>query len=173
MDDVTFLSGGWRPAARVVFITAAGYVSLLLLLRVSGKRPLARMTAFDFVITVTLGSAFGRVVTATEVGIVEAVLGFAMLVLLQVGAAWLQERWKGMRDLLAEEAALLYHNGEFVRRAMRRHRIMEDDLLGVVRKNGLGSLEEATAVILERDGQFSVLTSEGYGDGSALEKLAP
>lgn len=173
MSAVTFLSGGWEPALRVVFITVAGYLSLLVLLRVAGKRPLARMTAFDFVITVTLGSAFGRVVTATEVGLLEAVLGFATLVLLQLAAASLQRRWRGMRDVLSEEAALLYHNGAFVQRAMKRHRIIEEDLEGVVRKNGLGSIEEAVAIIIERDGRFSVLTSGGLGDGSALESLAP
>ena len=146
-------------------------MTLLLLLRVSGQRPLARMTAFDFIITVTLGSTFGRVVTATDVGVVEAVVGFAMLILLQMSAAFLKERSALMRRISSEEPALLYHDGQYVQRAMRRHRILEDDLRGVARKNGLGSVHEAVAIILERDGQFSVLTEEKLGDGSALAPL--
>lgn len=171
MDDVTYLFGGWPAVLRVVFITVTGYVTLLLLLRASGRRPLARMSAFDFIITVTLGSAYGRVVTATEVGLVEAVVGFGMLILLQMWAAFLNERSNVIKRISSEEPALLYHDGQYVQQAMRRHRILEDDLQGVARKNGLGSVHEAVAIILERDGQFSVLTEGKLGDGSALAPL--
>jgi uncharacterized membrane protein YcaP (DUF421 family) len=108
MDDVTFLFGGWPAVIRVIFITVTGYITLLLLLRASGRRPLARMSAFDFVITVTLGSAYGRVVTATEVGLVEAVVGFSMLIALQMSAAWLNEHSNVIRRISSEEPTLLY-----------------------------------------------------------------
>jgi ribose/xylose/arabinose/galactoside ABC-type transport system permease subunit len=42
----------------------------------------SRMTPFDFVITVTLGSAFGRVLTAQEVALVEVFVAFGLLVVL-------------------------------------------------------------------------------------------
>ncbi len=109
--------------------------------------------------------------TATEVGLVEAVVGFGMLILLQMWAAFLNERSNVIKRISSEEPALLYHDGQYVQQAMRRHRILEDDLQGVARKNGLGSVHEAVAIILERDGQFSVLTEGKLGDGSALAPL--
>jgi uncharacterized membrane protein YcaP (DUF421 family) len=81
--DVTFLSNGWVPVARVLFITVTGYLTLLVLLRLSGQRTLAQMSALDLVITVTIGSAFGRVITAREVAVVEVVAAFGALVLLE------------------------------------------------------------------------------------------
>ena len=173
MDDVIFLFDGWAPVARVVFITATGYVALLLILRAAGTRTLALMKPFDFVVTVTLGSAFGRVITAQEVAIVEVVVAFTMLAALQLGVAHLHQRSAFVRRLTTPDPTLLYHEGEVVRQGLRRHRIREADLDAVVRKHGMGSLEDVRAIVLEADGTFVVIPDAGFGDGSAVPLPRP
>jgi uncharacterized membrane protein YcaP (DUF421 family) len=166
--DVTFLYNGLEPIARVLFIAATGYLTLLILLRISGQRTLAQMTSLDLVITVTLGSAFGRVITAREVALMEVIAAFGALVLLQllVGMVW--GRTRKLRQTIAVWPTLLYYEGEVLQAGMDRHRLLEDDLHTAVRQQGMGSLEEARAILLEANGQFSVLSDRQYGDGSAL-----
>ena len=168
MDDVMFFWGGWDPLLRILLVTTLGYIWLVLLVTRLGQRTLSDMTPFDFVITVTLGSAFGRVITATEVAVSEVVVAFAVLMALQWGVAL--ARGQGFRIVkwLDAEPALLYHRGEILRGAMRRHGIKESDLLGAVRKNGMGSLTEAGAILLESNGQFAVIGADQIGDGSAI-----
>jgi uncharacterized membrane protein YcaP (DUF421 family) len=168
MDDVMFFWGGWEPLARIVLVTTLGYIWLVMLVTRSGQRTLSDMTPFDFVITVTLGSAFGRVITATEVAMAEVVLAFAVLVALQWGAALARGRGLRITKLLEAEPSLMYHRGEVLHGAMRRHRINITDLSGAVRKSGMGSLAEAEAIVLESNGEFAVIAADRLGDGSAI-----
>lgn len=46
----------WESIFRTIVITVLAYFSLIRLLRISGKRTLSKMKAFDFVVTVALGS---------------------------------------------------------------------------------------------------------------------
>ncbi|MDN6351638.1 MAG: hypothetical protein L0J69_08220 [Yaniella sp.] len=50
----------WSEIFRVVAVGAAAYVTLVIVLRVSGKRSLAKLNAFDLVVTVALGSGHGH-----------------------------------------------------------------------------------------------------------------
>jgi uncharacterized membrane protein YcaP (DUF421 family) len=169
--NVTFLYGGLEPIARVLFIAVSGYVTLLLLLRASGQRTLAQMSALDLVITVTIGSAFGRVLTAREVALSEVVAAFASLVLLQWLVANLWGRTTAIRRYVATTPTLLYYDGEIIDRGMRRHHLVVDDLHAAARQHGMGSLGEARAILLEGNGSLSVLARNQYGDGSALDGL--
>ncbi len=165
--DVTFLSNGWVPVLRVLFIAATGYLTLFLLLRVAGQRTLAQMSALDLVIVVTLGSAFGRVITAREVALVEVLAAFGSLIALQWLVALLWGRAR-TRRLVTVPPRVLYHDGEVIPAAMRRHRLQLDDLHTAAREQGLGSLGEVRTILLEGNGGLTVLTDAQYGDGDAV-----
>lgn len=168
MDDVTFFWGGWEPLVRILLVTTLGYLWLVALISRLGQRALATMTPLDFVITVTLGSAFGRVITAKEVAVAEIVVAFSVLLALQWLAA--SGRARGLRAgrYFDAEPALLYHRGAVVEEAMRRHRLTEKDLIGAVRKEGKGSLGEVEVIVLEPSGDFSVIGPDELGDASAV-----
>lgn len=68
---------------RLLVVGPVAYVSLVLLLRVNGKRTLAKSNAFDLVVTVALGSTLATVLLSSTVSIAEGVLGMMLLVGLQ------------------------------------------------------------------------------------------
>ncbi|QBI19290.1 DUF421 domain-containing protein [Egibacter rhizosphaerae] len=171
MEDVVFFTDGWGAIARTLVVTAVTYVALVLMVRASGQRTLARMTPFDFILAVTLGSAFGRVVTATEVGTIDAVVALATLIGIQWLVVWLRARVPAVARAVNARPSLLYHDGALQRDAMRRHRLTEQDVLVNLREKGLGSLAQAHTIILEPDGEFSVVTADKIGDGEALARL--
>jgi uncharacterized membrane protein YcaP (DUF421 family) len=168
MADVKFLWDGWEPLARILVVGTLGYVWLVLLLRVTGPRNMAKMTPFDFVITVTLGSAFGRVLTAQEVAVADAVVAFALLVALQWLFATLRRRSGQFARLVDSGPTLLFHAGDVIEDALRRHRLTRSDLHSAARENGLGSLEEVDVIVLQADGTFAVVTAGAMGDGSSV-----
>jgi uncharacterized membrane protein YcaP (DUF421 family) len=172
MNEVVLFWEGWEPAARIALVGTLGYIWLVLLLRGTGPRTIAKMTPFDFVITVTLGSAFGRVLTAQEVGIVEAVIAFSLLVALQWAFAVLRSRSRAFGRLVDVDASLLYYRGRPLRRALHRHRLTESDLHSAAREGGWGSLGSVEAVVLQSDGTFSVIGADRMGDGSSVLRLA-
>jgi uncharacterized membrane protein YcaP (DUF421 family) len=161
---------GWEPILRTAISTSASYVALIILLRVAGQRTLAKWYAFDLIVTVALGSTFANTVLAKDVTVAQAVVGFIILVGLQFVISWIVLHWSPMREAVNSPPTLVLQNGEFRNDAMRRQRVAEADVRAAVRQNGLASLEQVAAVILEADGTFSVIKGAS-GSFSALSDI--
>lgn len=165
---MTYLWAGWMPIWHTLLVGIVGYLVLVLLLRGAGPRTMANMTPLDFVVAVTLGSAFGRVVTAVKVSLSQALLALVLLVLLQWILAAGRARWRFMRRLLDSPPVLLYYGGEVQTRALRKHRLTEGDVHTAARESGHGSLAEIEAVILDQDGSLGIIATSSMGDGSSM-----
>lgn len=105
--DSTLLWDGWEPIVHSVVMVVCGFVALVLMLRVSGPRTMAKMTPLDFIVAVTIGSAFGRTLTATSVPLAQTVLVLALLVGLQWIFAAARARSSRVRTLLYHPPVLL------------------------------------------------------------------
>jgi uncharacterized membrane protein YcaP (DUF421 family) len=165
MVETTYWFGGWDAIARIVVITTGGYIAMILVLRVGGWRRLTKMRLYDFIIAVTIGSAFGRMLTAREVGVVDAFVVFSVLV-------GLQHRSTHFARLVTPDPVLVYYRGTMMADSMKRARVREAELLQAARERGFGALNELEAVVLEPDGEFSVIATSKVGDGSAVRKVA-
>ena len=84
---------------------------LLLLLRVSGKRTLTRMNAFDLVVTVALGSTLATVLLTKSVALAEGLTAFVLLIFLQFVLTWLFVRSQAASRLVKSEPTLLVYQG--------------------------------------------------------------
>ncbi len=152
-----FLFQGWDEVARVPVVALLAYIALILFLRVSGKRTLAKLNAFDLVVTVAIGSTLATILLSRDVAVVEGFAAFAALIGLQYAVAWTSVRWSGFARLVRAEATLLVRNGELCHAAMKRERVTEDEIMTVIRQSSASELADVTAVILETEGSFSVI----------------
>lgn len=154
-----------------VLLTAVlAYAWLVLLLRISGKRTLSQLNAFDFIVTVALGSILASVILSSTVAWSEGAVALAALAALQFVSAWTSTRLDWVRKALTSQPTVLLRDGQMNTAAMLRERIDEDSLCAAVRSSGTGGLESIAAVILETDGTLSVIPQASVGSGSALPK---
>ncbi len=162
----------WHGLLRVLVVGPLAYLALILFLRISGKRTLTKLNAFDLVVTVALGSTLSSIVLTKSVALLEGVLALATLIGLQFLITWSSVRSPRVKALIKSEPTLLAHDGRLVEGAMRRQRMTWDDVLAALRSEGLDDLSQAAAVVLETDGSISVLKAlSGRGDG--LNGVAP
>ena len=161
-----FFDGWWGPL-RIVVVGTLAYVALLALLRVFGKRSLSKWNAYDLVLTVALGSTMANVVLANTT-LVEGLTGFLLLLVLQFLVTTTAVRVRGFQTKLASRPTLLLARGRPLADTLRRQRVTQEEILAAVRAKGLGSLDDVAAVVLETDGNFSVIPNDGLGDGSSL-----
>lgn len=166
--DSTLFWDGWEPVVHSLVMVVCGFVALVLILRVSGPRTMAKMTPLDFIVAVTIGSAFGRTLTATSVPLAQTVLVLALLVTLQWIFSAARARSARIRSLLDTAPVLLYYRGEMQHRALQRHRLLEEDVHTAARQSGKGSLEDVAAVILQQDGTLGAIGRDDLGDSSSL-----
>jgi uncharacterized membrane protein YcaP (DUF421 family) len=144
---------------RVVIVGTLAYLSLVLLLRVSGKRTLSKMNAFDLVVTVAIGSTLATVLLSKDVALADGVAAFTLLIGLQYVITWLSVRSRRVENLIKAEPSLLYFNGRFLE-AMKSERVTEAEVRAAVRSQGLSEMESVAAVVLETDGSLTVLRNQ-------------
>lgn len=143
----------WSDLVRILVVAPVAYLSLLLALRLTGKRTLSKLNAFDLVVTVALGSTLASVILSSEVSIAEGVLALSLLVALQYAVTWCSVR----SDTVKAEPTLLYRNS-FLDGAMRSQRVTHEEVHQAARAQGRATLADVGAVVLETDGSLSILS---------------
>ncbi|WP_347756139.1 YetF domain-containing protein [Agrococcus sp. ProA11] len=161
----------WSDIARTLLVGGAAYAVLILVLRLSGKRTLSQLNAFDFIVTVALGSTLATVLLSSEVSWTEGVVALGLLAGLQFAIAWLSTRWQPLRKAITSSPQVLLRNGEFDSAALRAARLTEAEVRQAVRSSGVGDLADVALVVLETNGSISVIAASQLGDGSALRDL--
>ncbi len=161
---------GWSGLVRVLVVGVLAYAGLVLMLRISGNRTLSKLNAFDLIVTVALGSTLASILTSSSVVLAEGLLALALLIGLQFGVTWLSVRSPTVAGLVKAEPTLLLYRGDFLHHGMHRARVTEGEVRAVVREQGVGSLDEVEAVVMETDGSLSVV-KRASGEPSALAGL--
>jgi uncharacterized membrane protein YcaP (DUF421 family) len=162
---------GWYGLIRVVLVGASAYFALVLMLRISGKRTLSKMNAFDFVVTVALGSTLATVLLSKDVPLAEGALALALLILLQYLITSMSVRSPFVDRIVKSDPVLLLRRGKFLSSPMREARVTEGEILAAIRNHGEPVVEKIEAVVLETDGSFSVLPIVEGGAASALRDV--
>lgn len=161
----------WGGLVRVAVVGVLAYGGLVLLLRVSGKRTLSKMNAFDFVVTVALGSTLATVLLSSDVALAEGLLAFALLIFLQFAVTWLSVRSSAVRHVIKDDPKLLFYEGSFLHGAMRAERVTDEEIESAVRQQGLANLDKVRAAVLETDGSMTVVPQDDLGPDSALSSV--
>lgn len=155
--DVDALFTGWDPIVRILVVGTAAYVALVIVLRVSGKRTLSKLNAFDLVVTVAIGSTFSAILTSKDLALAEGVAALGLLVGLQYVVTFLSVRIKGIDRLVKSEPTLLLKDGAPLPGALHQQRVTEEELRAAIRTSGGAELSDAAFVILESDGSLSAV----------------
>ena len=160
-----------NPFIEIPIAGTITYIAIIIMLRLSGKRTLAKWNSFDFVVTVAFGSVLASALLSTKDEFGQGILAFAMLILFQFIITWISVRSSVIQKLIKSEPSLLLYQGEMQHDVMKQERIAEGEILAALRNSGVSAIEDADAVILETDGSFSVLQNIDESSASALKDV--
>jgi uncharacterized membrane protein YcaP (DUF421 family) len=161
----------WSDVVRVLLVGPASYAVLVVVLRVSGKRTLAKLNAFDLVATVALGSTLATIFLSKDVSWVEGVAALFVLALLQFLVASATARLPAGRSVVTARPTLVLREGRMLEEALRQQRLTDAEVRQAIRSTGVGDVTAVAAVVLESDGSLSVIQRDSAGDGSALDDV--
>lgn len=151
------LFNDWSSLLRILVVGTLAYAGLVLFLRVSGKRTLSKMNAFDLVVTVAFGSTLATTILSAEVALADGLVAFALLIVLQFGITWMSAHSRRFQSLVKAEPRLLAFDGEALEDALRRERVTVVELDAAIRGAGLPGVESTYAVVLETEGTLTVI----------------
>ncbi len=161
----------WSVVLRTVLVGAAAYGTLVFVLRLSGKRSLSQLNAYDFVVTVALGSTLATILLSRDVAWAEGATALALLAALQFLVAWTTSRWHTLRKVVTSSPRVLLRDGTMDGDMLLSVRLTEAEVRQAVRSTGAGDLSDIAAVVLETNGKLSVISRSRFGNGSALVDL--
>ncbi|MCW4385558.1 DUF421 domain-containing protein [Salinibacterium sp. SYSU T00001] len=160
---------GLADITRTLLVGAAAFAGLILVLRLTGKRTLSQLNAFDFIVTVALGSTLATILLSKDVSWVEGMTAFLLLAGVQFAIALVSALWPPVRGFFTATPVLLLRDGEYRDDALRRNRLTRSEVMQAIRGSGSGDIHSVAAVVLETNGKLSVIPASKLGDGSALQ----
>jgi uncharacterized membrane protein YcaP (DUF421 family) len=137
------------------------YLLLLIVVRLSGKRGLAQVTIFDFILLLLISQTVGQALIGDDSSLTTAAVITVTLVVVNRGNDAAAHRWADMSHVLEDAPLVLIENGEVHDDRMAHMKIRLDDVLETARLNeGVERLEQIKHAILERSGAISIIPAD-------------
>jgi uncharacterized membrane protein YcaP (DUF421 family) len=143
----------------VVIRSVVVFLLLWMVIRVSGKREVGQLSAFDLILLVTVGDLVSQGVVQEDYSLTAAVVAVATFALAGVALARLGFWFPRVRPVLAGVPRVVVRDGDLVLDVLEGERITIDDVFEACRKQGIRSLHDVELCVLEVDGTFSFFTT--------------
>jgi uncharacterized membrane protein YcaP (DUF421 family) len=157
MFEEPLIYSSLEPIIRIVIQGILGFIGLVIILKNSGKRTLTKMNAFDLVITLTYSSIFANLMMNPKTTLVQAIVAFSLLTLMQMVVAYLSVRSKSFANMVKSSPTLLLHEGKILHDVLKRERLLEEELCASLRSSGFADFKNVHAAVLETNGDISVI----------------
>lgn len=143
------------------FRVTAIYFFALVLVRIMGKRELAGLSIFDFIIAIALGDIIGGPMVDATIPLSRVFLAIITVVFLEVATSYATMKWEKLRVLVDGRPTIVIENGRIREHDMAGIRYNLGDLLGKLREKGVTDITEVEYAIVETSGELSIIRKPG------------
>ncbi len=139
----------------IVIRAALVWFFLLFVMRALGRKELAQISAFEFVLLVVIGDLIQQGVTAQDTSVTAAALAVSTLALLTVAASYLSYRFKRLAPVIEGIPVVIIDRGRVLHSMLDIERLTLDEVQDEARMQGIHDLREVKHGVLEADGTLS------------------
>lgn len=144
-----------------VLRAVAVYGFLLLIFRITGKRSLAQITSFDFVLLLIVGESTQQALLGEDFSVINAFIVIATLMVMEMGLSFLKAWWPRLDPILESLPLVVVANGKVLDDRAAHERVDLEDILAAAREmHGLERLDQIKFAILERSGGISIVPAK-------------
>ena len=141
-----------------VLRAAVIYMFLLIVFRIMGKRSLAQITTFDFVLMLIVGESTQQALLGDDFSVVNACIVIGTLMFLELGFSFLKRQWPRLDRIMESLPLVIVENGRALDERIQNERVDVNDVLAAAReRHGLERLEQIKYAVLERSGGISIV----------------
>jgi uncharacterized membrane protein YcaP (DUF421 family) len=133
------------------------YLFLIIGLRLSGKRELAQLNPFDFVVLLTLSNTVQNAIIGNDNSVTGGILGASTLLLVNYLVVRFLYRHNRLDEIVEGGSTVVVQDGVIQKDSLRKEVITLKELMEAARKQGFASLDEVDYADLEPGGGFSFI----------------
>jgi uncharacterized membrane protein YcaP (DUF421 family) len=135
---------------------------LLFIARVLGRRTLSELTFYDFVIGLIIGNLGSAVITEREFSARNGLISLTVAVMWVLVINMISLKSVPARKIIESEPLLVIHNGKILEENLKKRYYNVNDILEMLRVQGIFDPRQVEVALIETDGQLSVLKKQQY-----------
>ena len=142
----------------LVVRAAVIFLALWLVMRASGNRQFAELTAFDAVLIIVIAEVTGNSLSGDDYSLTASIVVIVTLVALDLGVSLLKRRFPKFGKVAEGVPVLLVENGRLLWQNLKKERVTPEDILGAARDTqGIERLDDVKYAVLETSGHISIV----------------
>lgn len=157
----------------IVLRAAVVFLLLGVVMRITGKRQIAQLSAFDLILLVTMGDLIGQTVLQEDYSLTAGALAVSTFAFLSIVIGWLVYFVPRTRPLIEGQPTVVVRDGKVDEEVTRYELLPYDDLLEAAREAGVRDLADVELAIMETDGSINFFKWLSSQDDGAPEDRPP
>ena len=146
------------PVYNGLMLISIGFIWVIILVRLVGLRALSKMTSFDFIATIAVGSLLASASQSSSLTTyLQSLAAIGGVFGLQVAAALSRKASKTIEMLIENTPVLLMRDGEILDQALHATRVSRSDLVAKLREANVLRFGDVRAAVLETTGDVSII----------------
>lgn len=134
------------------------YLFILFIMRVTGKRTLSELTAFDFVLLLLVAESTDNSIIGRDHALVSTIVVILTFVGLEIFLSFLKQRFPFLNKWLEGTPLIIVENGRLIKEHANNEKIDESDVLSAARRlHGIEKMDEIKYAILEKNGGLTII----------------
>ena len=147
-----------------VFRAVVMFAVLWIVFRIGGRRTLAEITTFDFILLLIIGDATQQALVGDDFSITAAMLVVVTLILLDLGMGRAALVSESLRRVIDSAPVIVIENGRVLNKVLRKEGVDLEEVMAAAReRHGLQTLDDIKYAIVERHGGISIVPKEQKG----------
>ena len=170
-EKLSWLLDDWNTLLITVFSTILIYIGIVAITRINGLRTFAKMSSFDFAITIAIGSLIASTMLIKDQSVANGIVGLLVLIGLQALVAFVRKKSDKFESFITNTPVLLMEGTNILYDNLEATKVSRSDLYAKLREANVTHLEQVIVVVLETTGDISVLHNGKPGDSISEELM--
>ena len=139
------------------------YISLILFLRIMGKRQIGELQPTEFAVTLLIADLASIPMQSHSIPITNGLIPIAVLLILEITISVLTLKFRKLRTVISGHPMTIIENGQINQDVMKKLRLNSDDLCEELRLQGIDNINRVSCAVVETNGKISVF-EQGKGE---------
>jgi uncharacterized membrane protein YcaP (DUF421 family) len=157
---------------QIVVRASVMFVFLFIVMRTMGRKELAELSAFELILIIVMGDLIQQGVTEQDNSLTGAITAIATFVAWMLALSYVSYKSSRARKLLEGRPVIVVRDGEPQKKMLQYERLTLDEIEDAAREQGIGDLREIAVGVLENDGSFSFIRTDGRRPAKKRQRKA-
>ena len=126
-------------------------------MRLMGKRQIGQLDLTDLITTFLISQIASLPIENPDIPIMYALIPMITLLSFEIVSSMILSKSQTLKNLFSSRPGFFIKDGEIDQKEIRKNRISLDELMGELRKQGVGDFSDVKYAIIEQSGQVSII----------------